>query len=195
MATSRPGISSVMLKALMPEYDITEQDDFLNATWAEYFAVLTIAYYIELSFLLNPPPLPSNSPISDAFNKTIERLGGNTHKRWAVESMEAVCYAEHLQQMAELEKQFALKEKTQISAFVKERGSKGGKVRDAKYKPIKAKVLALYANEYKSRTNRGAAKLIYEKLKTEIDAVLSTDDPVQRLATWIGIYVRSKHSQ
>lgn len=169
------------LKYLDQEYDISDQADFPDATWAEYFAILTLSYIPELMILEKySPPIKPESPIGRAVFEYIQRHGGDMRTQWALETMEAICYAEQLQH---------------ITGSASNYGSIGGNKRAAKYNDIKQKVIDLYLAKYTARSNRDAARIIYKIMKEEIDAVLNNDDPVKRIEIWIGKHVRNKKKQ
>ena len=157
------------LKAYREEFDITEQKHFPNATWSDYFAILAIAYVLEA---LNP----ANFLEPDKQDSETYRF---SNLEWPLECMEAVCAAECYDELD----RYAKKQQ----ADVKERGRKGGRTRVAKFEALKEKVINYYLdNNLQSRSNRDAAKRIYSALQDEVDTTLSTEDPILRLASWIG---------
>ena len=165
------------LKAYQDEFDIREQQGFPRATWADYFAVLAIAYVLEA---LNPANFMDPKKIGQEAYRF-------QNMDWPLECMEAVCVAEchhELQQYIEAQQTTA-----------KEQGRQGGQKRVAKFEELKALVFEYYeAHELSRRSNRDAAKRIYAALKDEVDAVLTTEDPAHRIAQWIGKYRREQDS-
>ena len=71
------------LQAYQETFEITDQWTFPHATWADYFAVLTIAYVLEA---LNP----ANFTEPGKVEKEAYRF---TNAEWPLESMETVCTA------------------------------------------------------------------------------------------------------
>lgn len=77
-------------------------------------------------------------------------------------------------------------------SLLKRQTSKGGQRRAQRFQVLKRLVLQRYHAEHSHRSNRDAAKRIYKALtQDELTAadggsVLTTDDPVKRLAEWIG---------
>jgi hypothetical protein len=166
------------LKAYRELFDIQDQAQFPNAHWYEYFAVLSIAYVLEA--LREIAPSKGEQANDSGIYQDIE---------WPMECMEAVCLAEC---EAELEQQLARQQKEQVKAI----GSKGGRLRVAKFDALRIKVLKFYDEKgLNSRSNREAGKRIYQAMKADIDAVLTTDDPVHRIATWIGKYKKQSSEQ
>jgi hypothetical protein len=180
------------LKTLVNEFDISNQSQFQNATWAEYFAVLTLALVAEMLCEANFAPSKMTHPTIGPFVMSLDGgFKGYTVKHWAVQTMEAVCYAEQLEMEARLLDEVTAKA---IKEEMRARGTKGVKIRNAKYDELHQKVIALYEEKYTSRSNRDAAKRIYDELKDEIDTTLNTDDPEKQLEKVIGRHVKSKTS-
>lgn len=173
------------LQAFQPRFELLGQKAFPNATWPEYFALLALACVGEQLFeMANARPIPPvlEGVMSEA-DATRQR---ERHLRdLALESMEAVCYAERLISEAALTARIdALS--TREGEALRKAGRRGGQVRVAKYGELRAKLLAHYDRHHARRSNRGAAKLLYEHFQADVAATLHTDDPVQQIAKWIG---------
>jgi hypothetical protein len=151
-------------------FDITGQDSFPDATWGDYFALLSLAYILESLH-------PGNGIYKDEPMFEIQRFD------WPLECMEAICLAECSNQKDELLGQ----------TTVQKSGFKGGKKKASKHDEIRSKVIQFYEdNGFHRKTNRDAAKRIYKALKEEIDLVLNTDEPEKRLEKWIGQYKKGQ---
>jgi hypothetical protein len=183
------------LRACQPHFDITEQPDLPDATWAEYFAALALACMAESLYAAlhsEPPlihPLVPETPAPPPEQITYAEFGS------ALEAMDAVCFSEHLLTEAQARPQPVSDQEHSTGAPVPlppindaaARGRKGGKVRNAKFGALKHRVIDLYEEKYKdSPSNRQAARQIFNEIRDEVLAVLSENDPVGRLAKWIG---------
>jgi hypothetical protein len=159
--------------------DISGQSQLPNATWADYFAVLTLAYVAETLCEENYRHESFPSPTNEAEHPF--------HIDWAVESMEAVCYAEQLQALDALRKELALPDTTEV---MQQRGQKGGLIRSQRFSELKDKVIKLYKEKYTARSNRDAAKRIEKDLSQEDLAVLTSAEPWETFTRWIAQYKR-----
>jgi hypothetical protein len=187
------------LRAYRTQMDITDQSHLPNATWADYFAAMALACVTESLYnvkhagpaFVHPklPKIPAPAP---------DHVG-YADVELALEAMDAVCFAEQL--FAEALAQPATDAEQLTGAPARahappisdaaERGSKGGKVRAAKYGTLKDKVVSLYETKYQeSRSNREAARRIFDELSAEDLSVLSDNlgdqNAVERFAKWIG---------
>ncbi len=167
---SRP----LAMRRMRPDIDLSDQSAFLNATWAEYFALLTLLNVVEWLYLFHHPDadlLPGGSATAD---------DSIMARDYAVEAMEAVAYAECL---------FEEKSRRALAA------GKGGKIKAKKYNDLKAKVIELYREYLTHHSNREAAKRIYRMMQSDVDEVLTADEPEKRLEIWIGKYKRTNSSR
>lgn len=179
------------LKMLVDDIDISDQSHFPNATWADYFAALALAFVGE--FLCDNnfrPALNGSSSVVPTLNAHVERPHGLFRTDHALEAMEAVCYAEQLRHEAALRAEWA-RDAAPDSQIMAERGRLGGKMRASKFDELKTQVLSLYESQHSSRSNRNAAMLVAQELGDEIREVLTADDPVKTLEKWIGAYKKS----
>jgi hypothetical protein len=159
------------LRCLVDKVDLWGQADFPDATWSEYFAALAVVTVAEAlyEYTDGARQLPPGATHDSA------KLG-RILSDLAIEAMDAVSFAEGLFMRDQVKQQDR-----------KERGSKGGKKRVKRFNELKNKVLKIYWEKYTNRSNRDAAKRIWENEITDEDrAILSPDDPVRRLAIWIG---------
>ncbi len=181
------------MKQLVPRTDISEQPELPDVTWADYFAVLSIAFIGEVltdqDFRAQPAVRPSHAA-GGAIHGDL--LWDEVVIRNALESMEAVSYAEQLQGEARLLRELE-SEKPSAKQLAKTRGRKGGKMRAAKYSALKSRVISLYHNRHSDLSNRQAAKTILERELTDKErGVLETQDPHIRLEKWIGEFKRDQ---
>lgn len=188
------------LKHLQAVFDIAEQESLPNASWVDYFAVLAIAYVAEMVNELETANRPSNWESN--YGLKDPELKSNTSDsiryvqiEWALESMEAVCYAEHLNWIADANNRTEVDLEALRQEAHKDLSSKGGKKRVARYKPLKENILAHHDAHYANRSARNAAKRIYEDLASEINAVLNTEDPEKQIEKWLGQHRRKKRKQ
>lgn len=185
------------LKLLQQYYDIGAQESLPNATWTDYFAVLTLAYVAEI---LNEERLQAaNTSLRQKGKPPREKNGfliDTMHAIWALESMDAVGYAEQLNAEATLRVESddgngIIPEKV-AHEKIEERGCNDGLKHTETFAKLRQKVLNLYETKYKHRSTRQAATVIYKLIQTEIDTIIHTDEPEKRIAKWILEYIRPK---
>lgn len=177
------------LKCLQENFDITDQAQFPKARWADYFAAFTLAVIGEQLLEDKRPPMdPTLFPSEEAAKAYEEHARRSLEMERALESMEAVCIAEALQN-GPSEPTEAVET---VSQTMRAQGQRGGKVRAARYGELKAKVISLSEQHHSNRSNRNSARRIYEAIAGEVDAVLTTDDPPKTLEKWIGDYRRQQ---
>lgn len=170
------------LRCLVDKVDLIGQEDFPNAAWGEYFAVLTIAYVVEAMYELEHgeehlPATPNNRPRMD-----MTEYGLNFPEQ-AIEAMDAISYAEGLLAVDSARKYVH-----------KTMGKKGGMKRVAPYNQLKNKICTIYKNKYTNLSNQKAAKSIWthDLSETDREVLVLNDDPEHQIAVWIG---RCKHSE
>lgn len=153
-------------------FDIDHEKSFINATWYEYFALLSLLHIVEIYYIKSSEEKEPDG--LSKFELEIYNFSKNEIPRliteFSVESMEAISQAESL-----------FKIKNAAIEKARNAGKKSGK----KSNGIKRKVLDRYHSEYYRKTNLGAAKLLYDDFKEEIDIDLDTEDPIKRLEKWI----------
>lgn len=170
-------------------FDITDQAQFPKARWADYFAAFTLAVIGEQLLSDKSPPIAPEFFASAEEAKAYEKEARHSLLlERALEAMEAIYIAEALQN--EPTEQPAPSDAT--SQTMRAQGQKGGMVRAARFSELKAKVISLSEQKYRTRSNRNAARRIYEAIAGEVDAVLTTDDPPKTLEKWIGDYRRQQ---
>jgi len=175
---------SKALKGLVPVFDLGDQEGFPQATWAEYFALLALACVGEELYYEGRSWAEIYGPALAAQIDPDEAQRRRDWQRWgsAMEALEAVCYAEHFQAID------AAKEAQ------RERGRQGKKATMRPYDEVRQKLLAHYDAHLSGRTDRGAAKRLYQHFQDEVDEVLKTDDPEHQIAKWVGLHRRRKAS-
>lgn len=173
------------LRAYREDIELTDQPTLPNATWAEYFAVLALAYVAEAVFIENHSHIDATSRDHDPTS--------NDAFLWnqALEAMDAIAYAEGLHTLEKTLEALEAERTTIASEVMRLHGGKGGRIRAAKFSALKQKVIDRYNEDYSNRSVRLAAKKIYEELKGEINVTLSTDEPTKTLEKWIGQYKKS----
>lgn len=164
--------------ALFEDFDLEDQEGFPNATPEDYFAVLSLA-------------------------KCFEAV--ETHERiTAFEAGESATivegYPEGLQDSlyhsAISARENLLQEAKDLIAFIdgikfaqlraRNAGKRGAAVKSTRFAMLRDKLMATYDERYQKMTNRQAANRLYQEFRDEVEKELRTDDPVNRLAIWIG---------
>lgn len=170
-----------VLRLLKEKFDLSEQDSFKNATWAEYFALLSLANVLDLFYSMQrtftEPKTDFEKEIERSYRVNIERniIDGG------LEAMDAISHAEGL-----IENNKIINDQHDSA---KERGRKGGLIRVSKFDNIKNKVIQLYLDEKLHEiSNRKAAFYICDKLSADIENSLTGDEPEITVAKWIGQY-------
>jgi hypothetical protein len=155
------------LRCPVDRVDLSGQADFPGATWSEYFAALVLATVVEALYehIDGAQHLPAGLSHDPA--KLAPILND-----LATEAIDAVSYAEGLSMRDKVMQQDRMER---------------GRNRAKPFNDLKRKLLTIYCENYQNRSNRDAAKRIWENQLTEEDrATLTADDPVHRLEIWIG---------
>jgi len=173
------------LRLLQTNIDLSNQENFPNATWADYFALLSLISIVESYYYINQNLEADDTRIGKLITEGRKISVNNLIIDYAIESMDAISHAEGLLSSYQIESQAS-------SIAAKEMGKKGLKIKAQRFNDIKQKVLALYLDRYNRRSNRDAAKRIYTDLQNEIDYVSSSDEPEKLIEKWIGQYKRGK---
>lgn len=163
------------LDAYLRSTDLRGQTEIPDATPADYFAALTLAYVGEALYSLQDKP---RSPMKqDSFE---DRLAQELayHKEqvlidMAIEAMDAIGMAER----AALE--------ARHKASYARRGRSGGKVRAARYSELRQAVKAAYLDHFTNRSNRDAARRLLKAFEAQIEGQLHTDDPQKQFEKWV----------
>lgn len=179
------------LKLRREEFDISGQPSLPDASWVDYFAVLTLAYVSEYLYEHQSGiQVPEVHSSGDYPGVMID---------WALDAMDAVCYAEHLEaitdRLAERDKQNKVTIDIAVREKLQERGRKGGLKRAEPFAQLRQKVLHHYDMNYKGKSAHKGAKLVYEDLRTEVNTILSKYEPEKRLEKWIGQHLRRLRQQ
>ena len=110
---------SKALKRLVPVFDLADQTGFPGAAWHEYFALLALAGVGEVLYEAGCSWEDLHGPLAADMDRDAarERVDGQRMEA-AMEALEAVCYAEHLQEVEQLRKQLSEAELASWSASV-----------------------------------------------------------------------------
>ena len=153
--------------------------DLPNVTWAEIFGLLSLS---TLVFACRDEKRMEKAGINE--EEILWRVG-----RYAIETMKLA--------MTALVYQASNNIAVDLDKYRNRVARKGGQGKASKIEPLKKAVFAMYEAEHSDRSNRDAARRIWNKL-SESDKCddqgrpyLTTDDPMQRLAVWIGQYKRT----
>ncbi len=167
------------LSRLIPVFDLKGQTGFPRATWPDYFALLALAsvgeelYYEGQSW----EEIHGSALVSEL--DLHEEQQRHDWRRWgtAMEALEAVCYAAYLD--------------TQ-----RQRGGRGKQAAMRPFDELRRRLLTHYDAQMAGgrRSDRGAAKRLYQLFQDEVDGVLTTDDPVHQIAKWIGRHRRQSQA-
>lgn len=166
------------LKLRSPNFDLSNQSSILDATWSDYFAVLAIAYADEALYEYKAQPQAPTPEWTIGFLQHMTAC--------AIESMDAICYAELL---IALDNNVS----TRMRKEFQERGRKGGLRKTARFSELRDKVLR-YSDKYLNKSVRETARLSYETFQSEVNTVLHTTDPEKQLEKWIGSHRRQQRN-
>lgn len=169
------------LKLFKDGIDLDNQESFPNATWSEYFAILTIAYIVEMLYIKNREPIKDTTDLGKYMAETREDRIKSVIIEKAIESMDAVSHAEGLLAYEDLLSH-------SITETARKMGKTGQAIKARKYDDIKRKIISRYLGHYTDISNRKAAMCIYIDLKDEINQVLKSEDPENQIEKWIGQY-------
>lgn len=174
------------LLALFEDFDLEDQKGFPNATPEDYFAVLALAKCYEAI-------------------ETHERLTayGRGETTFVVSG-----YPDDLQDSlyhnAIRARDSLLSEAKDLVAFIdgirfaqlrsKSAGKRGATAKSTPFVMLREKLMSIYDERYQNRTNRQAANLLYQEFRDEVEQVLRTDDPAQRIGIWIGQHKKKNSS-
>jgi len=160
------------LKLFADDVDITDQTQFPNATWADYFALLTLAYVREVLH-------PGNSKGAD-LEKFIFTGSYPFDIDFPIECMEAICIAECYKKIDSIE--------PQNNELMRKRGQKGGQMKAEIFGEIQRKCVQFYIEKFKTRSNRDASRRIIKELTDKDLKIFTTDDPAHTIERWIAKY-------
>jgi hypothetical protein len=173
------------LRALMPHIDISRQKHLPKASWDDYFAALTFAYiqevlHLEQTHAANQTAYAEADPIKQQMIDQMHRNHPSILCDYAIESMDAVCFAEHL-----------AAQRLRKEVFRKA-GAKGGRLKARPFDALKARCLKLHEENFSRRSNRAAAKKIYGALTETEKNIFNTPEPEGTIEKWIGQHKKSK---
>lgn len=164
--------------ALFEDFDLEDQEGFPNATPEDYFAVLGLAKCFEAI-------------------ETHERITSyETGKSATIVEGYPEGLQESLYHSAISARDSLLEEAKDLIAFIdgikfaqlraRNAGKRGAAVKSTRFAMLRDKLMAAYDERYQKMTNRQAANRLYQEFRDEVEKELRTDDPVNRLAIWIG---------
>lgn len=180
------------LKRLVPVFDLEEQAGFPGARWHEYFALLALACVGEVLYEAECSPEDIHGALGADIDHDVTRDREDGQRMEAVmEALESVCYAEHLQEVEQLRLQLSEAEQARLEQQ-REWGRAGQRVKMRQFDELRQRLLSHYDANLTNRTNRSAAKRLCDQFQADIEAVLTTDDPVQQVAKWIGQHRRNQ---
>lgn len=185
---------------------LAEYSNFPNAEWHELFAILTLSYMEKIcgavyskenwqSILESKwlPGIKQENPFPKPTDERIDQLANDS----LLLAKQAITYAETVHNQEETLRRLRTQESSN-AAKARHHNQSG---------PLKAMVLDYYQQHYQSRSNRDAARRVFETLKhngiLSYDEVsgklvfqgkvcLQTDDPEKRFEIWIGKHSRDK---
>ncbi len=163
--------------------DLSDFEDFPNATWAEYLSVIALGKIAEAhQCVIQSEEYRAKKPAT-----TLEEQQDALRmcSLYLVEAVDAIALAEQYQDTPDTSKRSHKKHGTD---FFKETGRKGGINKNKPFVPIRKKVLTIYDSEYakKSISNANAAHRIWGRLTDEEQKIFKSQDPIKRLEKWIG---------
>ncbi|MCU7933224.1 MAG: hypothetical protein KZQ90_20720 [Candidatus Thiodiazotropha sp. (ex Codakia rugifera)] len=159
------------LRLYMDDFEISDQKLFKNATWPEYFAVLSLASIGMAVQLQNEIDKMTNEVNSDDPGDLLIHTGGQNLIDYLLEAFEAATAG-----------QFIYESDNKI----RKSRSQGGKIKAKKYEPLKIFVLDRWRESYQKHSNRNAATRIWDETPENLKSLIRTDEPVKRLEMWIG---------
>ncbi|MCG7977247.1 MAG: hypothetical protein N0E58_03760 [Candidatus Thiodiazotropha endolucinida] len=165
------------LRLYMDDFDISDQKLFANATWPEYFAVLSLAHIGMASQLQNKIDKIADEDTMDVVDDYLISTGGQNTIDYLLEAFEAATAGQFLYDSENK---------------VRKSRSQGGKIKAKKYEPLKIFVITRWRECYQDHSNRHAASRIWDETPEDLKRLIRTDEPVKRLEIWIGQEKRRK---
>lgn len=165
---------------LFENFDLDDQEGFPNAVPEDYFAVLALAKCyeaIETHERLTAYGKGETAHVVQGYPKDLQySLYHNAIRardNLMSEAKDLVAFIDGIR-FAQLRARNA--------------GRRGAKAKNTAFATLNAKLMAVCDEKYQHLTNRHAASRLYDEFVAEVDEVLRTDDPVQRISIWIGIH-------
>lgn len=171
------------LDAYLRSTDLRGQTEIPDATPADYFAALTLAYVGEALYSLQEKPRRPTE--RDRLYAQLEQELAYHHEQalidMAIEAMDAVGMAE---------RDAAERRATDqaVEATSARHGQLGGKLRAARYSELRQMLKTAYLKQHTHRSTRNAAKRLCEEFAQQVDSTLNTEDPQKQLEKWIAQY-------
>jgi len=168
------------LKYLQDEIELDGQRQFKNATWHEYYAILTLACIGESLDILHEDETAEEVFVSEEMAKSLLDSKNRLLDKKALEAMDSIGFAEQCKIVFDIHNK-------ELSSY-KDRGSKGGQIRSNKYSQLRELSIQLYLERYSHLSALGAAKKIVEELPEEELDILDSDTPWETVAAYIRSY-------
>lgn len=163
------------LEAYLRSTDLRGQVEVPDATPADYFAALTLAYVGEALYSLQEKPRRPTE--RDQLYAQIEQELAYHREQalidMAIEAMDAVGMAER-----------AALEASRKASYAR-RGRAGGQVRASRFSDLRQTIKSAYLAQHTHRSNRDAARRLLNAYAADIEEHLRTDDPHKQLEKWI----------
>ncbi|MCG8089149.1 MAG: hypothetical protein JAY62_05300 [Candidatus Thiodiazotropha endolucinida] len=147
------------LRLYMDDFDISDQKLFVNATWPEYFAVLSLAN------------IGMAAEQQSEIDTNLISTGGQGLMDYLLEAFEAATAGQILYDSENRARKVR---------------SQAGKIRANRYEPLKMFVIDRWREDYQGHSNRNAARRIWDEAPDDLKSLIRTDDPIKRLEIWIG---------
>lgn len=168
------------LKYLQDEIELEGQKQFKNATWHEYYAILTLACIGESLDVIHGDEEAAEVFVSEEMAKSLLESKNRLLDEKALEAMDAIGHAEQCRIVFDINNK-------ELSSY-KERGRKGGKVRSASFSEVKERTIELYLEKHTHISPRAAAMKIEKELTKEEIKVLTGKQKWETIATYIRDY-------
>ena len=175
------------LLCLVDHIDINELEDFPDPSWADYFATLVIAYVAEAVFTHENPAEALPADLA-AIASNYRELQRRVQTEAALEAMDAIGQAERFLAVSD-----ARRAKRMATV---EHNKKAARIRVKPFNDLRRRVIEIYLDNYTRRSNREAARRIWNNELTDAErGVLRTDEPRKRLEIWIGQHKKQAREQ
>jgi hypothetical protein len=159
------------LRLYMDDFDISNQKLFVNATWPEYFAVLSLANIGMAAELQGKIDKVTDEDNLDDIDNYLISTGGQGLIDYLLEAFEAATAGQFLYDAENKARRVR---------------SRAGKIRANQYEPLKMFVIDRWRERYQDNSNRNAARRIWGEAPGDLKGLIRTDDPIKRLEIWIG---------
>lgn len=171
------------LDAYLRSTDLRGQVEVPDATPADYFATLTLAYVGEALYSLqeNPHRPTERDRLYAQLEQELAYHREQALIDMAIEAMDAVGMAER-----DAAERRAADEAIETTSA--RHGQLGGKLRAGRYSGLRQIIKTAYLKQHIHRSTRNAAKRLCEEFAPQIESTLNTEDPQKQLEKWIAQY-------